>query len=146
MMRKIILFIILVFFLSGCFQKPAIEKSRIDYRIGNCFIRLYIDNIGQATAQSGRLIERDDKSFVIGRILDSTKFTVKTGGDFISRLKKINKPVVESGNGYSRTQIFLGDSLYYDTNMYTSNFWKLYSIISDEIPNEFNPFKIHQFD
>lgn len=121
-MKKILLFIILVFFLSGCFQKPASEKSRIDFRIGNRFIRLYIDNLGQATAQSGRLIEWDNKSFVIGRILDSTKFTIKAGGEFISRLKKIDKPVVEAGNGYSRTQIFFGDSLYYDINMYSSNF------------------------
>lgn len=145
-MKKILLFIILIFFLSGCFQKPGLEKSRIDYRIGNSFIRLYIDHSGHATAQSGRLIERGDNSFVIGRILDSTKFTVKTGGEFISRLKKNNKPVIEAGNGYSRTQIFLGDSLCYDTKVYSSNFWKLYSIISEDIPNEFNPFKTHQFD
>ncbi|MBB1646728.1 membrane lipoprotein lipid attachment site-containing protein [Sphingobacterium sp. UME9] len=145
-MKKILLLIILVFFVSGCFQKAALEKSRIDYRIGNTFIRLYVDHSGHATAQSGRLIEKGDNSFVIGGVSDSIAFTVKAGGEFISRLKKNNKPVIEAGNGYSRTQIFIGDSLYYDTNVYSSNFWKLYSIISEDIPNEFNPFKTHQFD
>lgn len=138
--------IIAALFLSSCSLKPANEKSRIDYRIGNSFIRVSIDNSGHAIAQSGQLTERDDNSFVIARISDSTKFTVKAGGEFINRLKEFNKPVIETGNGYSRTQIFLGDSLYYDTNVYSLDFWKLYSIISEEIPNEFNPFKTHKFD
>jgi len=69
-MKKILLFIILIFFLSGCFQKPGLEKSRIDYRIGNSFIRLYIDHSGHATARdqlSGSEKEEFNKSidFVI---------------------------------------------------------------------------------
>lgn len=143
-MKNILYFIILV--LSSCCSKPKTEKIRMDYRIGNSFIRLSIDNLGNATAQSGSLIETSSNSFVLDSISDSTKFKVKVAGQFINRLKELHNPVVETGKGYSRTQLFLGDSLYYDTKMYSSDFWKLYSIISDEIPIEFNPFKTHRFD
>ena len=62
--------------------------------------------INHAIAKSGQLTERDDNSFVIARISDSTKFTVKAGCELINRLKEFNKHVIETGNGYRRTQIF----------------------------------------
>lgn len=145
-MKNIFLFMILVFSFTGCFLKPKSEKSRIDYRIGNRFIRLSIDDSGRGTAQYGWLIESGDNSFVIDSILDSTKFSVEGAGQFINSLKDLNRSVIETGSGYSRTQIFLDDSLYYDTKLYSSDFWNLYSIISNDIPNDFNPFKTHRLD
>ncbi len=43
-------------------------------------------------------------------------------------------------------QIFLNDSLYCDTQTYSPEFWKLYSIISEDIPEEYNPFKTRIFE
>ncbi|WP_120259842.1 hypothetical protein [Sphingobacterium detergens] len=113
--------------------------------MGFGYISLKFDETGNAKASAGRRYDLDAHHFRPETVTDSIEFQLKNSTIFLKKLEEFKEPKIESAQGYSRTQIFLNDSLYYDTKMYSSDFGDLYSIISDEIPNEFNPFKTSRF-
>ncbi|MCS4229060.1 hypothetical protein [Sphingobacterium sp. BIGb0165] len=148
MIKGIWLFLVvcIVIFVLSCRSKQAqSEVCHVIYTIGFGYISLKFDETGNAKARAGRLYDLDANHFKPATMTDSIEFMLKNGDIFLKKLGEFKEPKIESAQGYSRAQIFLNDSLYYDTKMYSSDFGDLFSIISDEIPNEFNPFKTKRF-
>ncbi|MCS3556783.1 MULTISPECIES: hypothetical protein [unclassified Sphingobacterium] len=143
---KYLLLLLLLLFVFSCSPNADKKECRIVYRIGYNFIKLSLNEDGNTTAIIGESNDLENDRFRVDTIIDSARFFLKTSGDFFKKLQSINVKKVEEGKGYSRMQIFLNDSLYYDTRTYSPEFWKLYSIISDDIPNEYNPFKTKRFE
>ena len=136
--------IIILVFSCGSKRQPS-EVCHIIYTMGFEYISLKFDETGNAKARAGRRYDLDADHFKPETVSDSMSFRLKNSISFLKKLGEFKEQKIESAKGYSRMQIFLNDSLYYDTKMYSSDFGDLYSIISDEIPNEFNPFKTKRF-
>ncbi|WP_324760142.1 hypothetical protein [Sphingobacterium thalpophilum] len=135
--------IFLVFF--SCVKKNE-KEAHIIYRIGFGYIELSFDESGHAKAKAGRGNSIDEDVFLAESTTDSIEFQIKNSKMFFTKLGELKEKQVESANSYTRTQIYLNDSLYYDTRRYSSNFSDLYSIISHEIPDEYNLFKTKRFN
>lgn len=140
---KYLLLLLIVFICSPSADK---KECRIIYRTGYNFIKLSIKEDGTTTAIIGESNDLESDRFRVDTVIDSTSFFLKASRDFFEKLQAINVKKVEKGRSYSSMQIFLNDSLYYDTQTYRPEFWKLYSIISDDIPDEYNPFKTRRFE
>lgn len=140
---KYILLLLIVF---SCSPSADKKECRIIYRIGYNFIKLSIKEDGTTTAIIGESNDLESDRFRVDTVIDSTSFFLKASCDFFEKLQAISVKKVEKGRGYSSIQIFLNDSLYYDTKTYSAEFWKLYSIISEDIPEEYNPFKTRRFE
>lgn len=139
-------YIYIIFLIAfSCSPNANKKECHLVYRLGNNFIQLSINENGNGTAIIGESNDLDNDLIRIDTIIESTKFFLKTSDVFFKKLEAINIKRVEGGTGYSRMQIFLNDSLYYDTRTYGPEFWELYSIISADIPTEYNPFKTKRF-
>lgn len=144
---KILCLIPLFFLLSFCKQQNESKKeAHIIYRIGFEYIELSFDESGRAKAKAGKGNSIDEDHFLVETTTDSLEFHIKNSKLFFKKLGELKEKQVESANSYTRTQIYLNDSLYFDTWRYSSNFSDLYSIISNEIPDEFNLFKTRKFN
>ncbi|PUV21083.1 hypothetical protein [Sphingobacterium athyrii] len=144
---KVLRLIPLLFLFSFCRQQRESKKeANIIYRIGFEYIELSFDESGQAKAKTGRSNSIGEDKFLAESTTDSTTFFIKNSPLFFRKLERLREKQVESAKGYSRTQILLNDSLYFDTKMYSADFWDIYSIISDGIPIDFNPFKTRKFE
>jgi len=139
-------YLLLLLIVSSCSPKGDQKECRIVYRIGYSFIKLSINEDGNTTAIIGESNDLKSDRFRVDTVIDSTSFFLKASHDFFEKLQAISVKKVEKGRGYSSMQIFFNDSLYYDTQTYSPEFWKLYSIISEDIPEEYNPFKTRRFE
>ncbi|EFK56557.1 hypothetical protein U0038_11170 [Sphingobacterium spiritivorum] len=140
------IYILLLLCISGCLSDHSTKKARVIYRIGFDYIELSFDESGYAQAKTGRGNSIDEDSFFAESTTDSVKFYIKNSSIFFKKLEELKEKKIERAKSYTRTQIYLNDSLYFDTEMYSSDFWDIYSNISNEIPDAFNPFKTDRFD
>lgn len=91
-----------------------------------------------ANARAGRGNSIDEDHFVAESTTDSLEFFIKNSRRFFKKLGELKEQQFDHAKSYTRAKIYLNDSLYYDTQRYSTLFSDLYSIISNEIPNEFN--------
>lgn len=144
-MKRLFLIPLIFLLFFSCANEDK-KEVHIIYRIGFGYIRLSFDESGHANARAGRGNSVDEDHFVAESTMDSLEFYIKNSRRFLKKLGELKEQQFDHAKSYTRTQIYLNDSLYYDAQRYSSRFSDLYSIISNEIPDEFNLFKTRRFE
>mgnify|MGYP003576314240 FL=1 len=144
-MKRLFLIPLIFFAFFSCANEDR-KEVHIIYRIGFEYIRLSFDEFGHGKARVGRGNSIDEDHFVAESTTDSLEFYIKNSRRFFKKLDELKEQQFDHAKSYTRTQIYLNDSLYYDAQRYSSRFSDLYSIISNEIPDEFNLFKTRRFE
>lgn len=122
-------------------ESTNLKTTTIIYRSGYTYYQIEVENTGIGFVKKGDS-NNYHEDFIPETVQDSLFFKVNSTVSYFEKLQEYerNPYIGQRVLGVNRIQIYSDKVKVYDSYRFDSDFWDLIKIISDDIPQKFNPF------
>lgn len=125
-------------------ENVKIKTTTILSRFGFEYYKIDFDETGRGVVKKGTS-NSSSEPFIEKTVDDSVTIKIDSVTTYFNDLNKYETKPYKGAKmlGSNRVQIYVNKEIVYDSYRFDSDFWFLIKIISDDIPEEFNPFIAH---